>query len=142
MNTRRGPDDEADEGRHVVRYPEGTRSRDGRLGEFGTGAARLCLRTGAPAVPVALTGTHTVLPRERRAPVRPHSPAAPAPSPPRAAPSPRPSSSWNPSRTAKAAPPQPARPSAPTATPPGPAPGSPKAAPNTAPAGSPTATPA
>jgi 1-acyl-sn-glycerol-3-phosphate acyltransferase len=59
-----------DEGWHVLLYPEGTRSPDGRLGEFGTGAARLCLQTGASAVPVALTGTHAVLPRGSRAPVR------------------------------------------------------------------------
>lgn len=59
-----------DEGWHVLLYPEGTRSRDGRLGAFGTGAARLCLQTGAPAVPVALTGTHAVLPCGTRAPVR------------------------------------------------------------------------
>jgi 1-acyl-sn-glycerol-3-phosphate acyltransferase len=59
-----------DEGWHVLLYPEGTRSRDGRLGAFGTGAARLCLQTGVPAVPVALTGTHAVMPRGTRVPVR------------------------------------------------------------------------
>jgi len=59
-----------DEGWHVLLYPEGTRSRDGRLGAFGTGAARLCLQTGAPAVPIALTGTHAVIPRGTRVPVR------------------------------------------------------------------------
>ncbi len=59
-----------DEGWHVLLYPEGTRSRDGRLGAFGTGAARLCLQTGAPTVPVALTGTHAVIPRGTRVPIR------------------------------------------------------------------------
>lgn len=59
-----------EEGWHVLLFPEGTRSRDGRLGAFGTGAARLCLRTGAPAVPVALTCTHAVMPCGARLPVR------------------------------------------------------------------------
>ncbi|MFF8035785.1 MULTISPECIES: lysophospholipid acyltransferase family protein [unclassified Streptomyces] len=59
-----------EEGWHVLLFPEGTRSRDGRLGAFGTGAARLCLQTSASAVPVALVGTHAVLPRGTRVPVR------------------------------------------------------------------------
>ncbi len=54
-------------------YPEGTRSRDGRLYKFRTGVARIALRTGAPVVPVGLVGTNHVLPpgsrRWRRAPV-------------------------------------------------------------------------
>ncbi len=38
-------------------FPEGTRSRDGLLHKGKTGAARLALRTGAPIIPVGLTGT-------------------------------------------------------------------------------------
>jgi 1-acyl-sn-glycerol-3-phosphate acyltransferase len=38
-------------------FPEGTRSRDGRLHKGKTGAARLSLRTGAPVIPVGLIGT-------------------------------------------------------------------------------------
>jgi 1-acyl-sn-glycerol-3-phosphate acyltransferase len=38
-------------------YPEGTRSRDGRLHRGHTGPARLALRTGAPLIPVGLRGT-------------------------------------------------------------------------------------
>jgi 1-acyl-sn-glycerol-3-phosphate acyltransferase len=38
-------------------FPEGTRSRDGLLHKGKTGAARLALRTGAPLIPVGLTGT-------------------------------------------------------------------------------------
>lgn len=43
-------------------YPEGTRSRDGNLHRGHTGVAQLALVTGAPVVPVALTGTERVLP--------------------------------------------------------------------------------
>jgi len=38
-------------------YPEGTRSRDGRIGEFRDGVALLALRSGAPVLPVAVSGT-------------------------------------------------------------------------------------
>lgn len=38
-------------------YPEGTRSRDGKLHRGNTGPARLALASGAPIVPVGLVGT-------------------------------------------------------------------------------------
>ncbi|MEV4141515.1 lysophospholipid acyltransferase family protein [Dactylosporangium sp. NPDC049742] len=50
-------------------YPEGTRSRDGRLYRGRTGVAWLALTTGAPVVPVALAGTGA-LPRRTRITVR------------------------------------------------------------------------
>ena len=43
----------------VLIFPEGTRSRDGRLGKGKTGIARLALATGAPVLPVAYTGPPT-----------------------------------------------------------------------------------
>src|SRR5690606_17026289 len=43
-------------------YPEGTRSRDGRLYKGHTGPARLALRTGAPLVPVGIVGTRDIQP--------------------------------------------------------------------------------
>jgi 1-acyl-sn-glycerol-3-phosphate acyltransferase len=43
-------------------FPEGTRSPDGRLYRGKTGPIRLALRTGAPIVPVGLTGTRDVFP--------------------------------------------------------------------------------
>jgi 1-acyl-sn-glycerol-3-phosphate acyltransferase len=43
-------------GELVVVFPEGTRNRDGKA-RPRTGAARLALRTGAPLVPAAHTGT-------------------------------------------------------------------------------------
>ncbi|MGH9231845.1 MAG: lysophospholipid acyltransferase family protein [Acidimicrobiales bacterium] len=49
-------------------YPEGTRSRDGRLHKGHTGPARLALRTGAPLVPVGLVGTRDIQPPGAKAP--------------------------------------------------------------------------
>jgi 1-acyl-sn-glycerol-3-phosphate acyltransferase len=49
-------------------YPEGTRSRDGKLHRGHTGAARLALRTGSPIVPVGLVGTREVQPPEAKFP--------------------------------------------------------------------------
>lgn len=43
-------------------YPEGTRSRDGRLYRGRTGVAHLALTAGVPVVPVGLLGTERVLP--------------------------------------------------------------------------------
>jgi 1-acyl-sn-glycerol-3-phosphate acyltransferase len=43
-------------------YPEGTRSRDGKLHKGHTGAARLAMRTGCPIFPVGLQGTLEVQP--------------------------------------------------------------------------------
>jgi 1-acyl-sn-glycerol-3-phosphate acyltransferase len=53
-------------GRTVVIYPEGTRSTDGTIGEFRSGALRLARECGVPIVPVALTGTADVLPKGGR----------------------------------------------------------------------------
>lgn len=49
-------------------FPEGSRSPDGRLYKGQTGLAWLALSTGAPVVPVALTGTERILPPGRRLP--------------------------------------------------------------------------
>jgi 1-acyl-sn-glycerol-3-phosphate acyltransferase len=43
-------------------YPEGTRSRDGRLYRGRTGVAQLALTAGAPVVPVGLIGTADLQP--------------------------------------------------------------------------------
>jgi 1-acyl-sn-glycerol-3-phosphate acyltransferase len=43
-------------------YPEGTRSRDGRLYRGRTGVAWLALTSGATVIPVALTGTQNIQP--------------------------------------------------------------------------------
>ncbi len=49
-------------------YPEGTRSRDGRLHKGHTGPARLALRTGAPIIPVGLRGMREIQPPEANRP--------------------------------------------------------------------------
>jgi 1-acyl-sn-glycerol-3-phosphate acyltransferase len=53
-------------GRAVVVYPEGTRSTDGRVAEFRSGALRLARDCGVPIVPVAVLGTAGVLPKGGR----------------------------------------------------------------------------
>lgn len=49
-------------------YPEGTRSRDGRLYRGRTGVAHLALEAGVPVVPVGLTGTERLQPVGARLP--------------------------------------------------------------------------
>ena len=49
-------------------YPEGTRSRDGKLHKGHTGPARLALRTGAPLVPIGMVGTREIQPPGARMP--------------------------------------------------------------------------
>ncbi|MCW2813771.1 MAG: phospholipid/glycerol acyltransferase [Nocardioides sp.] len=49
-------------------YPEGTRSRDGRLYRGRTGVAHLALTAGVPVVPVGLVGTELLQPVGARAP--------------------------------------------------------------------------
>lgn len=51
-------------------YPEGTRSRDGRLYKGRTGVAWLALESGAPIVPVGLQGTADIFPPGARLPRR------------------------------------------------------------------------
>lgn len=55
------------DGVSIYLAPEGTRSRDGRIGALKKGGFHLALGTGAPIVPVAISGTLAVLPRGSRA---------------------------------------------------------------------------
>lgn len=45
----------------VMVFPEGTRSRDGRLGEFHSGAFRVAIKAGVPILPLAVVGTRSAL---------------------------------------------------------------------------------
>jgi len=46
----------------VLFFPEGTRSRDGRMKEFKKGGFVMALDLGLPILPVSVSGTHRVLP--------------------------------------------------------------------------------
>ncbi|HEY0307958.1 MAG TPA: lysophospholipid acyltransferase family protein [Acidobacteriaceae bacterium] len=48
-------------GLHIVIFAEGTRSPDGRLRQFKKGPFFLAKETGAPIIPVALSGTQTMM---------------------------------------------------------------------------------
>jgi 1-acyl-sn-glycerol-3-phosphate acyltransferase len=50
------------EGVSIWIAPEGTRSRDGSIGKLKKGGFHLALSTGAPIVPVAISGTLAILP--------------------------------------------------------------------------------
>jgi len=50
-------------GRPLAIFPEGTRSRDARLAPARPGAALLALRSGAPIVPVGISGTERLRPK-------------------------------------------------------------------------------
>jgi len=52
-------------GQSFLIYPEGTRSPDGRLGEFKKGTAVMAIKSGAPLVPVACSGAHRVMERRK-----------------------------------------------------------------------------
>jgi 1-acyl-sn-glycerol-3-phosphate acyltransferase len=53
------------DGRPIAIFPEGTRSRDGHLKEGKPGAALIAMRSGAPLVPAAVSGTHVIFAKGR-----------------------------------------------------------------------------
>jgi len=54
------------DGVSIYLAPEGTRSRDGKIGKLKKGGFHLAKETGTPIVPVAIKGTIDVLPRGTR----------------------------------------------------------------------------
>ena len=48
-------------GLHILVFPEGTRALDGRLSTFKKGPFFLAMETGAPIVPVAISGTERMM---------------------------------------------------------------------------------
>ncbi|HWC01264.1 MAG TPA: lysophospholipid acyltransferase family protein [Methylomirabilota bacterium] len=56
------------QGEPLVIFPEGGRSRDGRLQPFRPGAFRLALAAGAPVIPVTIVGAFEAWPPRRRLP--------------------------------------------------------------------------
>ncbi len=57
------------DGAALVIYPEGTRTRDGRLGEVKGGFALVARRAGVPIVPAAIVGAWECWPRTRPFPL-------------------------------------------------------------------------
>jgi 1-acyl-sn-glycerol-3-phosphate acyltransferase len=55
---------------NILFFPEGTRSRDGRIGPMRLGAARLATDQWVPLVPVHVEGTHRAMPPGRGWPRR------------------------------------------------------------------------
>ena len=51
-------------GTSVLFFPEGTRSRDGKMREFKMGAFHMAKDLGLPILPVTLEGTDTILPSD------------------------------------------------------------------------------
>lgn len=54
--------------RHIVLFPEGTRSRSGELGPFKPGATKFAQRFGLPLLPVALKGFYETWPPSAKLP--------------------------------------------------------------------------
>ena len=50
-------------GLHITVFPEGTRSPDGKLLPFKKGAFFLSEATGAPVIPIVITGTERMMPK-------------------------------------------------------------------------------
>jgi 1-acyl-sn-glycerol-3-phosphate acyltransferase len=55
--------DVIERGRILACFPEGTRTRDGRVAPFKKGVFVVAMKTGAPIVPIALEGCATLVPR-------------------------------------------------------------------------------
>jgi 1-acyl-sn-glycerol-3-phosphate acyltransferase len=53
-------------GEMVAIFPEGTRSKTGELGPPEVGVGMLTLRSRAPVVPIAISGTNVMLPRDAK----------------------------------------------------------------------------
>jgi 1-acyl-sn-glycerol-3-phosphate acyltransferase len=57
---------------NLLMYPEGTRSRSGKLGKMRSGAAAIAQAHDIPIVPIYLKGTHDAMPPGRNWPKRRH----------------------------------------------------------------------
>jgi 1-acyl-sn-glycerol-3-phosphate acyltransferase len=58
-------------GVHLCTFPEGTRSRSGRLGDFKNGAFKMAHKAGAPIIPISIVGASNVMPSSWMFPCRP-----------------------------------------------------------------------
>jgi 1-acyl-sn-glycerol-3-phosphate acyltransferase len=62
--------DALNSGLHILIFAEGTRSKDGRLAAFKRGPFFLAQETGAPIIPVAISGTEKMM-RKHSAAIHP-----------------------------------------------------------------------
>lgn len=53
-------------GRHILVFPEGTRTRDGSIGPMHAGVKLMAERAGVPVVPAAIKGAYEMLPPESK----------------------------------------------------------------------------
>ncbi len=51
------------EGKSVMSFPEGTRSRDGEIKSFKQGIFHLAIKSGVPIVPVSIIGSGQIMPK-------------------------------------------------------------------------------
>ena len=61
------------EGNSLVTFPEGTRSKDGRLDNFKKGPFTMASRAGVRVVPISIVGTHLFMPPGKFLPMAPPS---------------------------------------------------------------------
>ncbi|OPX40766.1 MAG: hypothetical protein B1H13_05740 [Desulfobacteraceae bacterium 4484_190.3] len=52
------------EGKSIMTFPEGTRSRDGKIQPFKKGLFYLVLEAGVPIVPISIKGSRAIMPRK------------------------------------------------------------------------------
>lgn len=60
-----------DDGVSLCTFPEGTRSRSGRLMPFKNGAFKMAHKAGAPVIPISIVGAANVMPSYWMFPFRP-----------------------------------------------------------------------
>lgn len=58
------------DGVHLCTFPEGTRSKSGRLNKFKNGAFKMAHKAGAPVIPVSIVGAGKVMPVDFAFPIR------------------------------------------------------------------------
>lgn len=61
----------AQDGVHLATFPEGTRSKSGRLGKFKNGAFKMAHKAGAPVIPMSIVGAGKQQPTFFMFPARP-----------------------------------------------------------------------
>lgn len=60
-------------GASVFFFPEGTRSKDGKLGDFKKGAFSVAAKTGVPVIPMTIIGTGKIMPAGKEGIINPGS---------------------------------------------------------------------